>query len=264
MLLIIKALLRHHSIIKSYVKRDFTGRYKGSVFGSFWAVINPLVILGIYTFVFSAILKVRFGNEGGILNFAIYTFCGLLAWTAFSDAVGRSATIISENPNLVKKVVFPLETLPVHIALSGLFAQIIGSVVLIIIVLITKFQLHWTLVFLPLLMSLQLLLTIGLSWFISSLGVFIKDVSHIMGLVLMAWMFLTPIMYPESMVPKQFKFILLLNPLATLVSSYRHVIIEGLPPDFIRLIILSFFVIAIFCVGYEFFGKAKTAFSDIV
>lgn len=264
MLLIIKALLRHRSIIKSYVKRDFTGRYKGSVFGSLWTVINPLVILGIYTFVFSGILKVRFGNEGGLLNFAIYTFCGMLAWTAFSDSVARSATIISENANLVKKVVFPLETLPVHIALSGLLTQIIGSLILVVIVLITKFHLHWTLLFLPLLMALQLLLTIGLSWFISSIGVFIKDVSHIIGLVLLAWMFLTPIMYPESMVPKQFGFILLLNPLATLVTSYRLVIIEGQQPDFIRLIILSFFIIAVFCTGYEFFGKAKTAFSDVV
>lgn len=263
MLLIIRALLRHRSIIKSYVKRDFTGRYKGSVFGSLWTVINPLVILGIYTFVFSGILKVRFGNEGGLLNFAIYTFCGMVAWTAFSDAIARSATIISENANLVKKVVFPVETLPVYIALSGLFTQIIGSVIMVVIVLVTRFQLHWTLVFLPLLMSLQLLLTIGLSWFISSLGVFIKDISHIMGLVLLAWMFLTPVMYPESMVPERFKFILL-NPLATLVSSYRLVIIEGQQPDFVRLIILSFFIIAIFCAGYEFFGKAKTAFSDVV
>lgn len=264
MLLIIKALLRHRSIIKSYVKRDFTGRYKGSVFGSLWTVINPLVILGIYTFVFSGIFKVKFGNEGGVLNFAIYTFCGMVAWTAFSDAVSRSATIISENANLVKKVVFPLEALPVHIALSGLLTQIIGSIILIIIVLVTRFQIHWTLIFLPLLMFLQLLLTIGLSWFIASLGVFIKDISHIIGLVLLAWMFLTPIMYPESMVPKQFGFMLLLNPLAALVTSYRLVIIEGQQPDFVRLIILSFFIIAIFCTGYEFFGKAKTTFSDVV
>lgn len=263
MLLIIKSLLRHGSIIKSYVRRDFTGRYKGSILGSFWTVINPLVILGIYTFVFSGILKIRFGNEGGLLNFAIYTFCGMIAWTAFSDAVSRSATIISENANLVKKVIFPLETLPVYVALSGLFTQIIGSIILVIVVLITKLQLHWTLIFLPLLMSLQLLLTIGLSWFIASLGVFIKDISHIIGLVLLAWMFLTPIMYPESMVPEKFKFILL-NPLATLVSSYRLIIIEGQLPDFVRLIVLSFFIIAIFCAGYGFFGKAKTAFSDVV
>ena len=263
MLLIIKALLRHRSIIKSYVKRDFAGRYKGSVFGSLWAVINPIVILGIYTFVFSGIFRIKFGSEGGLLNFAIYTFCGIIAWTAFSDAIGRSATIISENANLVKKVVFPLETLPLHIALSGLLTQIIGSIILIIIVLVTRFQLHWTLIFLPLLMFLQLLLTIGLSWFISSLGVFIKDISHIVGLILLAWMFLTPIMYPESMVPERFKFILL-NPMATLVTSYRSVIIEGQQPDFVRLIILSFFIIAIFCTGYEFFGKAKTAFSDVI
>lgn len=263
MLLIIKALLRHRSIIKSYVKRDFTGRYKGSIFGSLWTVINPLVILGIYTFVFSGIFRIKFGSEGGLLNFAIYTFCGMIAWTAFSDAIGRSATIISENANLVKKVVFPLETLPVYIALSGLLTQIIGSTIMVIIVLVTKYQLHWTLIYLPLLMFLQVLFTIGLSWFISSLGVFIKDISHIIGLVLLAWMFLTPIMYPESMVPERFKFILL-NPLAMLVSSYRSVIIEGQQPDFIRLIILSFFIIVIFCAGYEFFGRAKTAFSDVI
>ena len=263
MLLIIKALLRHRSIIKSYVRRDIVGRYKGSVLGSLWTVINPLVLLGIYTFVFSVILKIRFSAEGGFLNFAIHVFCGIVAWTAFSDAVGRSATIISENANLVKKVVFPLETLPVYISLSGLFTQIIGSIILIIIVLVTRFQFHWTLIFLPLIMSLQLLLTIGLCWFISSLGVFIKDISHITGLVLLAWMFLTPIMYPESMVPERFKFILL-NPIATLVSSYRLVIIEGQQPDFVRLIILSFFIVVIFCTGYEFFSKAKTAFSDVI
>lgn len=263
MLLIIKALLLHRSVIKSYVRRDFIGRYKGSVFGSLWTIINPLVILGIYTFVFSVILRVRFGKEGGILNFAVYAFCGIVVWTAFSDAVGRSATVISENANLVKKVVFPLETLPVYITISGLFTQIIGTIILIVIVLVTRFQLHWTLVFLPLLMFLQLLLTIGLSWFISSLGVFIKDISHVIGLVLLAWMFLTPIMYPESMVPERFKFILL-NPIATLVSSYRSVIIEGQQPDFIRLTILSFFIIAIFCAGYEFFSRAKTAFSDVI
>lgn len=263
MLLIIKGLIRHHSIIKSYVRRDFTGRYKGSVFGSLWTVINPLVILGIYTVVFSGILRVRFSSDGGILNFATYVFCGMIAWTAFSDAVGRSSTIISENTNLVKKVVFPLETLPVYLALSGLLTQIIGSVILIILVFITRLQLHWTLVFLPVLMFLQLLLTIGLSWIISSLGVFIRDISHITGLVLLAWMFLTPIMYPESMVPERFRFILI-NPIATLVSSYRLVIIEGQLPDFVRLTMLSFFIIAVFCAGYEFFGRAKTAFADVI
>jgi lipopolysaccharide transport system permease protein len=226
-------------------------------------VINPLVILGIYTFVFSGILRIRFRDEGGLLNFAIYAFCGIVAWTAFSDAVGRSSTTINENVNLVKRVVFPLETLPVYIAISGLFTQVIGTIILVVIVLVTRFQLHWTLVFLPLLMLLQLMLTIGLSWFVSSLGVFIKDISHIVGLVLLALMFLTPIMYPESMVPERFRFILL-NPMATLVSSYRLVIIEGQQPDFVRLTILSFFIIAIFCAGYEFFGRAKTAFSDVI
>jgi lipopolysaccharide transport system permease protein len=178
------------------VKRDLLGRYKGSFTGVLWTVVNPLPLLFVYWLVFSVILRVRIGPNGKPIDFVFYILAGLLPWMAFSEALIRSNTCILENPNLVKKVVFPLEILPVNRTLSSGINSLVGVLLLILLVLASRGSIPWTVILLPVILLPQLLLTVGFGWFLAGLGVFVRDTNQIIGLVLTVWMFLCPIVYP--------------------------------------------------------------------
>ena len=251
-------------LVKLMVYRDFVGRYKGSLLGAFWPIISPLGHMILYTFLFSIILKVRFGADAGSGNFALYLMTGLLPWQAFSEAVSRATTNILEEPNLVKKVVFPLETLPLSLVISSVLSTCVTFVLLMIVVACCMGKIQPTVLYLPLVVISQVLLMAGFSWVLASLGVFIRDFQHIMSLGLSAWMYATPIVYPASMLPENLKFMLWLNPMAGIVGDYRRVILEGLPPDWsLYFTYTSIGLIA--CVsGYAFFTRTKRSFADVI
>ena len=216
----------------------------------------------LYTFLFSVILKVRLGTDAGTGNFALYLMTGLLPWQAFSEAVSRSTTNILEEPNLVKKVVFPLETLPLSLVISSVLSTCVTFFLLMVVVCFMMGKIHGTILFLPLIVVSQIMLMAGFSWFLASLGVFIRDFQHIMSLCLSAWMYATPIVYPASMIPDNLKFLLYINPMAGIVGDYRRVILEGLPPDW-SLYLAYTPVAAISCIlGFAFFMKTKRSFAD--
>src|SRR6516164_418177 len=170
------ALLRDHGgLIRAMVRRELSNRYKGSVMGLAWSIITPAVMIVIFTLIFSGIFNARFGNEGGHVGFAVYLFCGLLPWIAFSEGIQRATSVLTENVNFVKRVVFPIEALPVNVVLASLVHQLLGTVVLVVAALLLEGTVHSTVVFLPLLMLVQLIATIGLAWLMASLGVFIRD-----------------------------------------------------------------------------------------
>jgi lipopolysaccharide transport system permease protein len=259
------ALLREHrGLIRSMVRRDLSARYKGSVMGLAWAVITPAVTIAIFTFIFSGMFGARFGGEGGHLGFAVYLFCGLLPWIAFSDGVQRAATAMTENVNLIKRVVFPVEALPVNVALSALVQQLIGTLVLLAAAAFLQRRLHATLALMPLLLIPQLLATLGLGWLTASLGVFIRDMPQFNQLFFSTWMYLTPILYPESMIPPRYRGLLDLNPIAPLVRSYRRILLEGKPPDWRGLGLTTLFGLACFAIGYWWFQRTKKAFADVL
>ncbi|MFN0121528.1 MAG: ABC transporter permease [Blastocatellia bacterium] len=254
----------HRGLIRSMVRRELTSRYKGSVMGIAWAVITPAVMIGIFTIIFAGIFNARFGENGGTLQFALYLFCGMLPWTAFSEPLQRATSAINDNASLVKRVVFPIEALPVNLALTALTHQLLGTTVLLAAALLFEQRLHATILYLPLLLIPQLLATIGLGWLLASLGVFIRDLPQFTQLFLSAWMYLTPIFFPEHLIPQNYLWLVRLNPLAPLIRSYRLIILEGKAPDWQGLGVTTGFAMICALVGYWWFIRTKKAFADII
>lgn len=229
-----------------------------------WAVLTPVVMIAIYTFIFAEIFGARFGTQGTSLDYALYLFCGLLPWNAFQEALQTSANVVVAQANLVKRVRFPLETLPVAQTLVAFAHQLFGTVALVVAVVVIRRELHHTLLWLPVLMLPQLLLTAGAALLVASLGVFLRDTAQTLTLILAAWMFLTPIIYPETVVPERYRFWIALNPFTPLVRNYRHVILDGRAPDWAALAYFFAFACAVFPLGCWWFAKTRRGFADVL
>ncbi len=236
-------------LILSLARRELVARYRGSVLGIIWALLTPVVMIAIFTFIFAGIFGARFGTNGSPWDYALYLFCGLLPWTMFQDALVQSATTIVTHSNLVKRVVFPLETLPIAQSLSSLGNQLFGTLALLIAIVIMRHELHVSVFWLPALVIPQLLFTLGAAWLIASLGVFLRDIAQGISLFLTAWMFLTPIIYPESIVPERYRLFININPFTSLVRSYRRILLEGAPPDWSGLAYFTAFALVSFFFG---------------
>ena len=259
-----RSLLRHRSLIASMVRRDIVGRYRGSVGGAFWTVIHPLLLMIAYYFVFAVVLRVRFGAGQGSGEFVFYFLCGMLPWLAFSEAVGRSPNVVLEHSNFVKRVVFPLEILPLNLTLTGLVTEFFALLIFFAALLGTGRGLDWTAAYFPLILVPQLLLTAGLCWFLAALGVFLRDIGQIMGFVLTVWFFVTPICYPASALPEAWLWLFEKNPMYTIVEAYRAVFLENTPPSATSLAVLWAVAAAAFWFGYAWFYKVRKSFADLI
>jgi lipopolysaccharide transport system permease protein len=251
-------------LILSFAKRELLGRYKGSALGIAWAVLTPVVMIAIFTFIFAGIFGARFGADQSPWDYALYLFCGLLPWSMFQESVQQSANTIVVNSNLVKRVVFPLEALPAAQVFAALGNQLFATVALLIASVIIRHQLEVTVLWLPVLLIPQLLFALGAAWLIASLGVFLRDIAQGVTLLLMAWMYLTPIIYPESLVPEQFRTFIDLNPFTSLVRSYRHIFLDSTAPDWRGLAYFTAFAVLIFLFGYWWFARTRKSFADVV
>ena len=251
-------------LVLSLTKRELAARYKGSVLGILWALLTPVVMIAIFTFIFAGIFRARFGPNGSAWDYALYLFCGLLPWTAFQESLQQSSNTVVAHANLVKRVVFPLETLPVAQVFSAVVNQMFGTLALLVAALVIQHQIHPTILWLPVLLLPQLLLMLGGAWLIASLGVFLRDIVQGITLVLMAWMYLTPIIYPESIVPAAFKIYVNLNPFTPLVRSYRRILLEGSQPDWSGLLYFTAFALALFFSGYWWFARTRKNFADVI
>ena len=259
-----RVLLARREAIRFFVARDIRARYVNSVLGVWWAVIQPLVLLTLYTFIFSRVMNARFGVGAGDGDYALYLFCGLLPWLAFSDGVTRSATVLLEQTPLIKKVVFPSEILPVHVVLSALVVEFIGLGVLMVGILLSGRPLSPTMLVLPVVVGLQFLFTAGVAWMLATLTVFIPDVRPAVNLGLTLWMFLTPIVYPASQVPERFRWLLSLNPMSYLVEAYRAAMLDQQVPALAPMAVFAAFAAAAFVSGYWVFNRSKQAFADFL
>lgn len=251
-------------LVALMVQRDFQGRYKGSLLGALWPLLNPLGHMVLYTFLFSVVLQVRFGKGGGTGDFALYLMSGFLPWTAMAEAIASSTTKVLELPNLVKRCVFPLETLPLIVAISSFLTGFIAIMLLIVFAGVRQQGFHWTIAFVPLIFIPHFLFTCGLSWFFGSLGVFVRDCRHFIALALSAWMYMTPILYPPERMPEHLKFLLYINPMAGIITDYRHVILEGKLPNWEWFAIYSVLSVVVCYLGFAFFYRTKHSFADIV
>jgi lipopolysaccharide transport system permease protein len=251
-------------LIGSLARRELAARYKGSVLGLLWAIVTPVVMIAIFTFIFAGIFGARFGASNSHWDYAIYLFCGLLPWNMFQESLVLSASTIIAHSNLVKRVVFPLETLPMAQALSALVNQMFGTLALLVAMILIRHQLHPTTLWLPVVVIPQLLATFGAAWLIASLGVFLRDIAQGISLFLMAWMYLTPIIYPESIVPERYRFYININPFTSLIRNYRRILIEGSAPDWAGLGYFTAFAVVLFVFGYWWFAKTRKNFADVI
>jgi ABC-type polysaccharide/polyol phosphate export permease len=259
-----RVLISHWQAIQIFVNRDIRGRYVNSALGLWWAVIQPLALLALYTFVFSGIMSVRLNGSASTGEFALYAFCGLLPWLAVADALTRSASVLFDQTPLIKKVVFPSEILPVHLVLSALVVEIVGLVVFLAVVILGGRLPGWSLLILPIVIALQFFFMTGIAWLLSTLAVYLRDVRQVVGLVLTLWMFLTPIVYPASLVPARFKWVLDINPMTPLVDAYRAALLHDPMPSLVSLVVFAAVAFTVFVSGHWVFTRSKPTFADLL
>ncbi len=255
---------RNRGLIRVMVRRDILGRYRGSFGGAFWTLINPLLLMLTYFFVFGVVLRSRFGQDQSRSGFALYFLAGMLPWLAFSEAAGRAPGVMLEHRNFVKKLVFAVETLPVNLVAAGLVSELFAVVLFCGFLLAVRGGVPPSVVWLPALLIPQVLFTAGVSWFLAALGVFVRDLGQVMGFVLTIWFFVTPICYPETSLPPQARVLLSKNPIYVLVRGYRAIFLEHQPPAFGALWKLWLLSIVVFVLGHAWFYKLRKSFADMI
>ena len=255
---------RNRSLIRSMVRRDILGRYRGSFGGVFWTVLNPLLLMLTYFFVFGVVLGTKFAGDPRRSTFVLYFLAGMLPWLPLSEAAGRAPSVMMEHRNFVKRLVFPLETLPVSLTAAGLITEVFAVAIFLVFLVIWRGALPWSLVWLPALLVPQVLLTLGLCWFFAALGVYVRDLGQINGFLLTLWFFLTPICYPEASLPAEAMGVLTKNPLLVLVRGYRTILLEGGAPAFGPLWKLWLLAAAVFILGHAWFYKLRRTFADVI
>lgn len=254
-------------LLKTLVQRDLEARYKGSVLGNLWPILNQVAQLAVYIYVFSFILKVKLHLQGLPDNgfiFGLWLFAGLIPWTAFTAGFAQAATSVIAQPNLVKKVVFPLSLLPLVPILSAFVESSLGLVLLIALVAISTQTIHPTLWLLPLIWLPQLLLTVGLGYFVAAFTVFLRDIPQSIGVILNLWFYITPIIYPISAIPEQFRWVLWFNPLAAIVAVYRDLILVGEMQHWAEWAITGIASLVIFAGGFWVYKRLRPAFADVL
>ncbi len=254
----------NRGLIRSMVRRDIMARYRGSFGDVVWTVLNPLLLMATYFFVFGVVMKVKMGPEGSRTGFALYLLAGMLPWLPFAEAVGRAPQCIWEHRNFVKKLVFPVETLPVNQVFAGLITEVFALFVFLIAILVTRGTVPPTVMWLPVLLIPQLLLTLGMSWFLSALGVYMRDLGQIIGFLIMLLFYMTPICYAERDLPAGAAAILTKNPIFTLVHNYRQIFLEGRAPEFHSMWKLWLVAIIVCITGHAWFYKLRKSFADVV
>ena len=264
---LVRSLVRNRQLILQMTGREVTGRYKGSALGLAWSFFIPVLMLSIYTFVFSEIFKSRWGGIGSHeskTQFAVLLFVGLIVLNFFNEVINRAPGLIVSNVNYVKKVRFPIEVLPVVAAGAALFHCVISLGVLLLAVAMFNGFLHWTVVFIPLVLLPLIILTIGLSWFLASLGVFLRDVSQSIGIITTVMLFLSPVFYPLTAVPERFRQVILMNPLTFIIEQARAVLIWGNLPNWSGLGIYTVSSMLVVWAGYAWFQKTRKGFADVL
>ena len=253
-------------LIRQLTWREVVGRYKGSFIGLGWSFIQPLMMLCVYTFVFSVIFKARWGVEPdeGKAAFALTLFMGLITFSLFSEMANSAPSLVLANVNYVKKVVFPLEVLPLVRFLSSLINAAFSLVVLLAGILIVRHFIHWTALLLPLTWLPMMMFSLGCGYFLASLGVFVRDVGATIGILTTMLFFLTPIFYPASAIPEQYRFISKINPIAIFVEDARRVVLWGLMPDWPWFFGGLVFSLLVLIFGFVWFMKSKKAFADVI
>lgn len=263
---LLKSVLSNRELFFSLVKRDVKLKYKGSILGGVWAIFVPIFMLTVYTFVFSIVFRAKWNGleTGSKATFALILFAGLIIFNFFAECMGNAPSIILNNSSYVKKVVFPLELLPAVSVFSALFNLILSTLVWILFYSLEIGIPNITILFLPLAILPIILMSLGVSWFLSALGVYIRDVGQIVGIVITILMFVSPIFFPINALPVEFRGYLQFNPLASSISFMRDILFWGKLPSLSSYILYLFECFICTFLGYAFFQKTRKGFSDVL
>lgn len=259
---------RRREVLATFARIEFLSRYHGAQLGFLWGLVSPLATLAVYTFVFSVVFKARWaggaGHDGGITGYALILFTGLAIFEVFAGSVNRTPRLLTENVNFIKKVLFPLEILPVGILCAAILESFISLGLVALGVLITTGSLSWTIVFAPLAYIPLTMFTLGICWLLAPVGVFLKDLGNMVAVAVQLYFFATPILYPLSAVPEPYRRLLALNPLHPVVDHLRRTIIWGQMPDWTALALVTLASALVMLAGYAFFMSVKRLFADAV
>lgn len=259
------SLWRNRALIRNLVHREVVGRYKGSMLGIVWSLATPIFMLAVYTFVFSVVFKARWsGGSDSKTEFALLLFAGLLVFSLFAECVSRAPGLVLANVNYVKKVVFPLEVLPWVTLGSALFHFCVSLAVWLVAYAVLFGMPHWTVLLLPVVIAPFALFVIGLSWALASLGVYLRDVGQLIGVVVQMLMFLTPIFYPASALPPDFQAVMLFNPLTPPIEMIREVMYWGRLPSLETWLIGAALALVTSTLGFAWFQKTRKGFADVL
>ena len=259
-------LWRHRQLISQMTKREVIGRYKGSVMGLLWSFANPILLLAMYTIVFSVVFKARWGTgePASKAEFAVLLFAGMIVHSLFAETLIRAPSLILTNVSYVKKIVFPLEILPVVAMGTSVFHAIVSVLVLTAALVLLNGVLPWTAIFLPLVLIPLIVLSLGIAWALASLGVFLRDVAQPIGLAMTVLLFASPVFYPLSALPESVQPWLMLNPLTFIIEQARAVLIHGQPPDARGLLVYALVSLVVAWVGYAWFQKTRKGFANVL
>lgn len=258
---------RHRDLIIQFTRREVEGRYRGSYLGIAWSLATPLLMLGVYTFVFGIIFKARWPHERGgdtIAQFALVVFAGVVAFQVFAEPATRAAGIITAVPNFVKKIVFPLSVLPAAVVGAATIHSAIALAVLAVGSLCVHGSVPWTLLLMPLALVPLVLLALGTAWFLSALGVYVKDVGFVSGVVVQCLFFLSPIFYPVTSVPEPFQTLVRWNPLAANIEMVRALAVRGVLPPAADVLVAFAVGISALVLGHAWFTLTRKGFADVL
>ncbi len=263
---IARSFWRNRDLIWQLTRRQVVGRYRGSFMGLAWSFFNPILMLVVFTFVFSVVFKARWGigGEESKTDFAIILFIGLIIHGLFAECVNSAPGLMLSNVNYVKKVVFPLEILPWVAMGSALFHALVSLGVWAVFYLLLYAGIHWTAVLFPLVILPLVLATMGIAWILTSLGVFVRDITQVIGILTTVLLFLSPIFYPISALPKEYQLLLHINPLTFMIEEARNVLIWGRMPDWMGWAIYFAVSLAVAWIGFWWFQKTRKGFADVL
>lgn len=254
----IKEIYSYRHMLYTLVKQDIRGRYKGSVLGFLWTLLNPLFMLLVYSIVFSIVFR----ND--IENYPIYLFICLMPWNCFQNSIFNGTSCVSNNASILKKVYFPREILPLATVISNIINYLFSAVIIFIALIVSGVGISWTALFLPVILMVQAIFTLGIIFFLSSVNVYLRDVQYMMNPIMMIWMYATPILYSVSMVPEKYQKIYMLNPMTRLMVAYQDILYNKTLPDLKSLGITILIAITVLVLGYLSFAKLQRRFAEEV
>lgn len=253
---VFKNLYEYRELLKSSIKKDVGGKYKNSVLGVLWSFLYPLLQIAVYAIVFPLIMR------SNMENYTVFVCCGLIPWNFFSTAISRSSFTMIENGNILKKVYFPKEILPISVVTSEAVNFVISTIIILAFVLGTGMGLTWYVIFYPVILLIQYILLIGISLFVSSITVYFRDLQHFIGIALQLLFYATPIVYATNIIPESYQWILRLNPMTFIIDGYRSIFYYQQQPDFISLGITLLVSLILCVVGYLLFSKLQKRFAE--